>query len=249
MSNVAVAEQIMAHHPAVLEEHQTARAQPDHSGNFNVGEPVVPPVELTTGDLPVAKAASGCVRVTVPISQNNLALRDAFFMGMFHSVNARAMGGKARCLKSSDSVIIEHSGLTRDQSKSLIDQLTCSRNATTLKVNVEERDSPEFDLESPGIIPGEFAWKKLDKKFLFSLPNYAIIVGPRSYEAEKPDFVAKLEPGADRSIIWRRAVDSDVHHRQCSVYWGAEDIVKIYGFSLEDLLEGNEELIPPPFRL
>lgn len=199
--------------------------------------------------IPDHKAASGCVRVSLQISANNLTRYTAYCKANDYCDYARAMGGKARSLGSSDSVIIEHTGLTRDQGKILIDLLTCSRNATTLKVSVEERDSPEFDLESPGIIPGEFAWKVLDKKFLLALPHYAIIVSIHRYQNGKPIFVAKLEPGADRSITWKRAVASNVAHRLCGVYWNAEDVLKIYGFSLEVLLKGNDEPIPPPFRL
>lgn len=198
---------------------------------------------------PLPKAASRCVRVIVPISENNLDLRTAYFRGMSYSADARKMGGKARSLRSSNSLFIEHTGLTRDQSKILIDQLTRSRYATTLKVSVEERDSSEIDLESPGIIPGEFAWKTLDKKFLFGLPNYAIIVGNNSCVNGKPTFVARLEPGADRSIIWKRAVDSNAAHSPCAVHWSAEDVLEIYGFSLDFLLKGNDELLPPSFRL
>lgn len=55
MSNVAVAEQSMADHPAVLEENQTACELPDHPGNLTGGEPTVPPIKLTTGELPAAE--------------------------------------------------------------------------------------------------------------------------------------------------------------------------------------------------
>ncbi len=199
--------------------------------------------------IPDHKAASGCVRVSLQISANYLARYTAYCKAKDYCDYARAMGGKARSLGSSDSVIIEHTGLTRDQGKILIDLLTRSRNATTLKVSVEERDSPEIDLESPGIIPGEFAWKILDKKFLFALPPYAIVVASWRSENGKPIFAAKLEPGVDRSIIWRRAVDSNAAHRPCAVYWTAEDVRAIHGFNLDFLIEGNEELIPPPFRL
>lgn len=195
------------------------------------------------------KITSGCVKVTFPISENNLDLETAFLRGMRYSDHAKIMGGKARSLRASGSLIIEHAGLTRNQGKSLVDWLTHSSCGTTLKVSVEERDSPELDLESPGIVPGEFTWKILDKGFLFALPHYAIVVASWRSENGKPIFVAKLEPGVDRSIIWRRAVDSNAAHRACAVYWSAEDVQKIYGFNLESLLEGNDELILPPFRL
>jgi protein gp37 len=61
MSNVAVAEQSMAGHPAALEQNQTACARPDHPGNLTGGEPTVPPDQLTTGDLPAAESGIGIV--------------------------------------------------------------------------------------------------------------------------------------------------------------------------------------------
>lgn len=200
-------------------------------------------------EAPTLSAPSGCVMVTFPIPENKLGLDTSLMRAKCYCDDARAMGGKARCLRSSDSLIIEHTGLTRDQGKSLIDRLARSSYATTLKVAVEERDSSEIDLESPGILPGEFDWKILNKGFLFSLPHYAIIVASWRTRDGKPIFVAKLEPGADRSKIWRRAVNSNAAHRACGIYWRAEDIIEIYGFSLDDLLEGNYEMIPPPFRL
>jgi hypothetical protein len=198
--------------------------------------------------IPEQKAASGCVRVTLPIYENKLDRETAYLMAKDYSDNARKMGGKARHLGTLTYVVIEHAGLTRDQSKSLIDQLTHSRSSTILKVSVEERDSVGFDLESPGIIPGEFAWKKLDKKFLFGLPNYAIIVGSGRDSEGDPVFFAKLEPGADRSIIWKRAVDSNAHHSPCAVHWSEEDVEEIYGFWIRTLLDEDAEL-PLPFRL
>lgn len=168
---------------------------------------------------------------------------------MRYAKEARNAGGKSRCLGSMDSVIIEHTGLNRDQSKELIDRLTWDKYSRILKVNVEERDSPEFDLETPGIVHGEFAWRPLDKHFLFSLPHCAIVVSYWTFDSGMPVFAAKLYPGLDRSLVWDRAIETDVAHHPCAVYWSAEDVLKIYGFSLETLLEGASELAPKPFRL
>jgi hypothetical protein len=192
---------------------------------------------------------SGCVRVTLPVSANKLDLRTALFRGMHYVNDARKMGGKARSFKSWNSVIIEHTGLTREQSKYLIDYLIRHEYANTLKVIIEERDHPEFDLESPGILHGEFAWGIFDKHFLFSLPHYAIIVSSWTHGDGKPVFVAKLDPGLNKSLIWKRAVDTRVAHRACGIYWSPEDVREIYGFSLETLLEGSAELETQPFRL
>ena len=179
-------------------------------------------------------AASGCLRVHLLRSDNNLGLRTALNIGKDHCDNVRKLGGKARSLRSSDSVIIEQIGLTPDQSKSSIVQLI---STSTLEVRVEERDSPEIDLESPGIIPGEFAWELLDREFLFGLPNYAIIIG--GLDIWKPEFAAKLHPGEDRSIIWQRAIRSAADLRACVVHWSAEDVQEIHGFSLSALLKNQ----------
>jgi hypothetical protein len=192
-------------------------------------------------------APSGCVRVTLPISENGLGLLRTLMRGMCYCDEARAMGGKARSLRSSDSLIIEHTGLTRDHSKILIDRLTFYSYAQTLKVAVEERESSEFDLESPGILPGEFAWRKFNKGLLFELPHYAIVVAMWRSKTWKPTFLAQLEPGTDRSKIWSRAVNSGAAHRPCAIYWRADDIINIY--NLRDWLYRNKDLSPPPFRL
>lgn len=195
-----------------------------------------------------ANETSGCLRVTLPVSANGIALKKALFRSLYYVKFARIMGGKARSLRSWDSVTIEHTGLTREQSKRLIDELVYKEYAATHKVIVEERDSPEYDLNSYGIVHGEFAWEKLDKHFLFSLPYYAIIVSswPNNW---RPVFIAKLEPGLDRSTIWKRACATNAAHRVCGIYWSPEDVREIYGFNMKTMLEGSAELAPLPFRL
>lgn len=194
-------------------------------------------------------AATPCVRVTLPISENKLDLKTALFKGMWYAKEARIAGGKSRCLRSLDSIVIEHTGLTRENSKQMIDRLTWDKSAVTLKVNVEERDIPEFDLETSGIVHGEFAWQLLDKHFLFALPHYAIVVSLQTLDSGRPVFAAKLYPGVNRSLVWKRAVKANIAHYTCGVYWSEEDVLEIYGFSLGTLLEGAAELTPPPFRL
>lgn len=49
--------------------------------------------------------------------------------------------------------------------------------AATLNLVIEERDTPEMNIESPGILLGEIASERLTKKFLTGLPNGAIVVG------------------------------------------------------------------------
>lgn len=154
------------------------------------------------------------------------------------------MGADAHSVRSADAIIVEQSGIPKDQIMPLIDSLThgFSRYSANLKVIVEELDTPSIDLESDGVIPGEFARERLTKKFLFGLPQYAIVVA-NWYSANRiPHFAVRLEPGTHRSKIWSRAVNSNADRRMCGVYWDAQDVLQIYGYSLDALINDNVEL-------
>jgi hypothetical protein len=197
------------------------------------------------------KDQPGCSRVTIPLPANNLPLIEILHLGLSFADEAKKRGGKARCFKTANSVIVEQSGISRDQIEPLINCLGSSHsmNVSTLSVIVEERDAPEIDLDAEGVIPGEITRERLTKKFLFGLPDGAIVIGNWISNGE-PTFAVRLEPGRDRSRIWRRAVNAQADQRICSVYWNPEDVLEVHGIDV-DTWDGNDESAEtfPTFRM
>jgi hypothetical protein len=121
--------------------------------------------------------------------------------------------------------------------------------AATLNLVIEERDTPEMNIESPGILLGEIASERLTKKFLTGLPNGAIVVG-NGLQDGIPDFWCRLHDGHDRSLIWMRAVNAGAAQRTCHVYWNPRDVLAIHGINPDEELgdDGDDPLRNPCVR-
>ncbi len=190
-----------------------------------------------------------CLRVVLPCSGTNLTLIVILHLGYSLAVEIRKMGGKARCLKTPDRIIVESTGVSLAQMQPYIDGIGHMKGAT-LKVAFEERASPEVDLDSPGVIFGEFAAERLTRKFLFGLPDGAILVGNSSVNG-MPEFMALLGGKEDRSRIWQRAVNSGAAQRICDVYWNPDDVREIHGFDPDMWNEAHDDgdMFPPSSRM
>ncbi len=132
----------------------------------------------------------------------------------------KKLGGKARCFMTPQAVIMEVSGVTREQIEKFTNAVGTSpsmRNAT-LNVVLEERDAPEVDLDSESVLPGEYVCAKLTKKFLVGLPDGAIVIG-NSFQNGQPTFAVRLTPDIDREAVWQQAVESGDAQRVCRVFW------------------------------
>jgi hypothetical protein len=150
-----------------------------------------------------------------------------------------------------EAVIVVVSGVSKDRIDPLIDCMghsPCMKDAM-LKVIVEELDTPGIDLESERVMPGEYARERLTKKFLFGLPDGAIVVGNCCSSNGRPYFAARLDTGTDRSRIWRRAINSNDDQRICNVYWDEQDVERFHGYSLESLMDDDDESPLPMFRM
>ena len=155
------------------------------------------------------------------------------------------MGGRAKCFKLQDHVIVEASGISRDQIDRLIDSLGNSTSMQSAKLNViiEERTAPEIDLSEKEVLPGEFMIQRLTKKFLLGLPDGAIIVG-NEFREGAPTFMARLDEGQKRSNVWNLAVSKEAAQRICHVYWYAEDVRAIHGVDPDSNLDEEADLDP-----
>ncbi len=182
----------------------------------------------------------GCLRVTIPLASTNIPLQPILHFGLAIANEVKKRGGRARCFKTVDFIIVEMCGISKAEVQRLVDCLGHSPSIEDAKfdVIVEERDAPEIDLEGNDVIPGEFTIQRLTKKFLFGLPDGAIIVGNSFLDGE-PNFAARLEAGMDRSRIWKRAINSNAAQRICCVYWNPQDVMQIHGFDLDSSLDDD----------
>jgi hypothetical protein len=190
---------------------------------------------------------SRSLRITLPLSGSNQSLGDMLSHGLLYATEVKRMGGKARCLRAANAVIVELSGVSREKIEPLIDCLdgSPSMKGVTMKVIVEERETPEISLEFDGVIPGEFTRTRLTKKFLLELPEGAIVVG-NSIFGDNPNFVVELKAETDRYRIWRRAIESDAAQRICSVYWSNQDVMDAHGFNFDAENEDHDDEWPLP---
>jgi len=176
------------------------------------------------------------LRVVIPLQENSLPLDHVLHFGAAVAKEARKLGGKARCFKTANSVVVEQTGISRDQIEPFIGAFSDSatRAENTLNVIVEERGAPEIDLDTEGVIPGEYRRERLTKKFLFELPDEAIVVG-NSISHGEPLFVGRLRTGSDRLRVWRNAVSSGAAQAICNIYWNPKDVLDVHGIDLEAL--------------
>ena len=151
------------------------------------------------------------------------------------------MGGRAKCMRTPDLIIVEQSGVSRGQIQPLIDGIDDAR----LAVFIEERASPEFDLQAEGILPGELSRECLTRKYLFGLPDGAIVVGNLVMDGV-PNFMARVNSGADRADIWRRAGNTSAAQGICNVYWNADDVLAVHGIDPDAWNEAYARGDAPP---
>ena len=116
----------------------------------------------------------------------------------------------------------------------------------TLNLIIEDRASPEMDLDSPETLRGEFVNERLTKTFLLGLPNGAIIVG-NEVRNGKPSFYCRLDERQDRIRLWKRAVKAGAAQLTCHVYWNPKDVLEIHGVDPEvDIDDDGEVPLPNP---
>jgi hypothetical protein len=169
--------------------------------------------------------APNCLRVVIPLVAGSTPLVPALQIGPALVSQVRKMNGRARCLRTPGSVIVEESGVPRGEIETLIDGI----DVPGLEIYIEERDSPEFDLHADGILRGELTRVKLTKKFMLGLPDDAIVVGNLVVGVDGiPNLMARLSSGADREEIWRRAVDTGAAQGICNVYWNDDDALAVH---------------------
>ena len=194
---------------------------------------------------------SHCLRLAIPLSTNSLRLKHVLHFGHSISEIVTRTGGKSRCFKTADAVVVEQTGVSRIQLQKFVDAMATAvaKNDNSLTMVIEERDAPEIDLDTEGIIPGEYVRPRLTKNFLFSLPEGAIVVGNSIINGEI-NFIARMEPGKDRSRIWREAVRRDAAQRICDIFWNPKDVLEVHGINLHTRVDdGCSTDIPPTVRM
>ncbi len=184
---------------------------------------------------------SQCLRLVMPLSTNSTPLQEVLHFGLSVVKMVNETGGMARCFKTADAVLVEQIGAPRNQLQEYVDALAdaVAKDGSSLTMVIEEREAPEIDLDTEGIIPGEYVRPKLTRELLFSLPEGAIVVG-NSFHHGEPNFVARLEPGKDRSRIWREAVRNHAAQRVCDIFWFPEDVMDVHGIDLASRVDDDD---------
>ena len=159
-------------------------------------------------------------RLTLPLAGSNEPLLLLVDLAYATADQLKQLGGKARCFMTPQAVIMEVSGVAREQIEIFTNALgaSFSKKKSTFNVVLEERDAPEVDLDAESVLPGEYVSTRLTKRFLVGLPDWAIIIG-NSFHNGKPTFAVRLTPGTDRETVWQQAVESGDAQRVCRVFW------------------------------
>lgn len=170
-----------------------------------------------------------------------MPLNHVLHFGLSVAEIVKRTGGKSRCFKTADAVVVEQIGVPRNQLEELVDSMATAvaKYKESLTMIIEEREAPEIDLDTEGIIPGEYVRPKLTRKLLFSLPDGAIVIGNSIVNGE-PNFVAPLEPGKDRSRIWREAGRHDAAQKICDIFWNSKDVLEVHGFDLTTRVDDDD---------
>jgi hypothetical protein len=179
-----------------------------------------------------------------------MPLNHVLHFGLAVAEVVKRTGGKARCFKTTDAVVVEQIGVSRDQLEEFVDSMAnaVAKTKDSLTMIIEGREAPEIDLDTEGVIPGEYIRPKLTKKLFFSLPEGAIVIG-NSFVNGLPEFAAHLEAGKDRSRIWRQATKHDAVQRICDIFWNPQDVREVYGIDLDTLGDDDDYGdIPPTYR-
>jgi hypothetical protein len=181
----------------------------------------------------------------IPLAGRNVRLHVLLQFGLACANQVKKSGGNAKCFSLPDFVVVEMSRVSRNEVESLVNCLGESPfiRETTLNLMIEERATPEREIESPEILPGECAHGRLTKKFLEGLPNGAIIVGNEQRNG-MPNFYCRLGDGRDRTRLWRRALNAGANQRTCHVYWNPRDVLVIHGVDPDVDLDNGDSLHP-----
>ena len=192
--------------------------------------------------------APGCLRLVMPIAGRGVRLQTLLHIGLACANQVKKMGGNAKCFSAPDFIVVEMSCVTKNAVEALVDSLgeSPSMREATMNLMIEERATPEMEIGSPEILPGEFAQGRLTKKLLTGLPDGAIIVGNQLRNGI-PNFHCRLDDGRDRTRLWRRAVNAGAAQQTCHVYWNPRDVLEIHGINPdEDSGDDGEDPLPNP---
>lgn len=190
--------------------------------------------------------APGCLRLVMPIAGRGVRLQTLLHIGLACANQVKKMGGNAKCFSAPDFIVVEMSRVSKNEVEALVDSLgeSPSMREATMNLIIEERATPEMEIGSPEILPGEFAQGRLTKKFLTGLPDGAIIVGNQLRDGI-PNYYCRLDAGRDRTRVWRRAVNAGAAQQTCHVYWNPRDVLAIHGIN-PDEDSGDDGDAPPP---
>lgn len=193
---------------------------------------------MTTNPIP------GCIRVTFPLRTSDFSLINTLQMGLCLSDCAKKNGGRAKCFRTSNAIIVEMKGVNMELVDSFCGAMANSNWSISAKLNMltEERESPEIDLDNSRILPGEYEKTKLTKKLVNELPTGAIVVS-NCYRKGKPILVFQVDEEVSRADYWEGAVESGAAQRICDVHWNRKDVEELYGLDLADWYVEDEE--PP----
>ena len=188
-----------------------------------------------------------CLRLIMPLMANSMPLLEILDFGLSVAEFVKRSGGRARCFKTANAIVVEQTWVSRDQ---LDEMVTCfatsfANSRERLSIIVEEREAPEISLDLEGIIRGEYARPKLTQKLILSLSDGAILVG-NTINDGRPNFAAVLKQGRDRDRLWKEAVRRKAAQRICFIFWDPDDVRKIHGIDLNSWQnsEGSYDLEP-----
>ena len=159
-------------------------------------------------------------RLTFPLAGSNEPPFLLLDLAYATADQLKKLGGKARCFMTAQAVIMEVSGVAREQIEEFTNALggSFSNKKSTFTVVLEERNAPEIDLDSESVFPGEYVSARMTKKFLFGLPDGAVVIG-NAFQNGQPTFAVRLTPDTDRGLVWLQAVESSNAQRLCRVFW------------------------------
>lgn len=169
-------------------------------------------------------------QLTIPLSNISLPLNELLETGFALAEQVKKSGGQARCLRKSEAVTVELTGMGRMDLNALIDAFTdsMSRRNESVALCLEQVD----DLSSiPGgnsLAHGEYFRGKLTKRLLISLPEGVFVVS-NIFGFGQPVFAIRLTAQNDRNEQWIAAVNAGAAQRTCNVLWHAEDVLECYG--------------------
>ena len=179
-------------------------------------------------------------RLEIQLSNNHIPLLVLLEVGHALVHQVRTQGGRARCIKTTTSVIVEQIGMRRTEGETLFEGFTTamSRNYPSFQYSFQEFQTPSVDLDAPMIMQGEYEDTKLSKKMLFSLPRGAIIVSKlttgRQPTEIQPIFAIRLGIQSNRQLEWEAAVTHGAAQKTCVILWTDDDVHSCFGINVGD---------------